>query len=137
MWEGWENLSVPITFSIYYWLLPWSKTKKFTQTQDTIHVFSSPFYRLLFETNVTKVISKNVLVKSSEKTLFFYLYFTWLCGSWKLKRILKNKPFWKYDSWFPSEESNFTSVRNMLDLSLKYWFMKAKNVFWICYGPKK
>ena len=27
--------------------------------------------RLLFETNVTKVISKNVLVKSSEKTLFF------------------------------------------------------------------
>ena len=28
-------------------------------------------YRLLLEMNVTKVISKNVLVKSSEKTLFF------------------------------------------------------------------
>ena len=93
--------------------------------------------RLLFEMNVTKAISKNVLVKSLEKTLFFYLYFTWLCGSWKLKRILKNKPFWKYDSWFPSEVSKFTLVRNMLDLSLKYWFMKAKVVFWICYGPKK
>ena len=91
--------------------------------------------RLLFKTNVTKVISINVLVKSSEKTLFFYLYFTWLCGSWKLKRILKNKPFWKYDSWFSSEVANFTSVRNMLVLSLKYWFMKAKVVFWVCYCP--
>ena len=32
--------------------------------------FEKNHHRLLFETNVTKVISKNVLVKSSEKTLF-------------------------------------------------------------------
>ena len=51
------------------------------------------FSRLLFETNVTKIISKNVLEKSSEKTLFFCLYFTWLCGSWKLKRIWKISHF--------------------------------------------
>ena len=29
------------------------------------------------------------LVKSSENTLFFYLHFTWLCGSWNHQRVLK------------------------------------------------
>ena len=29
------------------------------------------------------------LVKSSENILFFYLHFTWLCGSWNYQRILK------------------------------------------------
>ena len=31
-----------------------------------------------------------------------------------------NLKFFKYDSWFSSEVRKFTSVRNMLDLSLKY-----------------
>ena len=43
--------------------------------------------------------------------LFFYLYFTWLCVSWKLKRNLKKYLFLKYDSWFPSEVSKLTSVK--------------------------
>ena len=46
-------------------------SKCFTYVAKTIA--NSTTYRLLFETNVTKVISKNVLEKSSEKTLFFYL----------------------------------------------------------------
>ena len=29
------------------------------------------------------------LVKSSENILFFYLHFTWLCGSWNHQRFLK------------------------------------------------
>ena len=33
--------------------------------------------------------------------------------------------------------SKFSSVRNMLDLSMKYSFNEAKVVFKICYGPKK
>ena len=48
-----------------------------------------------------------------------------------------NLEFWKYDSWFPSEESKLTSVRNKLKLSLKYWFFEAKVGIWVCYGPKK
>ena len=40
--------------------------------------------------------------------LFFYLHFTWLCGWWHHKRILKKKPFWKYDSWFSSKKSKLT-----------------------------
>ena len=31
------------------------------------------------------------MVKSSETILFFYLHFTWLCGSWNQQRILKNE----------------------------------------------
>ena len=48
------------------------------------------------------------------------------------------KEFWK-NSHFENAraDSKFTSVRNMLDLPLKYWFMKAKVVFWMCYGPQK
>ena len=81
--------------------------------------------------------SQMLMIKHSETILFSYLHISLLCGSWNHKRILKKKPFWKYDGWFCSEESNFTSVRNMLYLSLKYWFMNTKNVFWIFYGPKK
>ena len=42
--------------------------------------------------------------------LFLHLHFTWLCGSWKPKRILKKYLFWKYESWFPSEVTKLTSV---------------------------
>ena len=48
-----------------------------------------------------------------------------------------NLEFWKYDSWFPSEDSKLTSVGNKLKLLLKYWFFEAKVGIWICYGPKK
>ena len=41
--------------------------------------------------------TKRTKVYSTKK---FFLYFTWLCGSWKPKRILEKKPFWKYESWF-------------------------------------
>ena len=61
----------------------------------------------------------------------------WNIDSWKLKRILKNKPFWKYDSWFSSEMSKRTSARNMLNLPLKYRFMEAKIVYYMCHCPKK
>jgi hypothetical protein len=30
-----------------------------------------------------------------------------------------------------------SSVRNKLNLSMKYWFMEAKIVFCICLGPEK
>ena len=49
----------------------------------------------------------------------------------------QNLGFWKYDSWFPSEDSKLTSVGNKLKLLLKYWFFEAKVGIWICYGPKK
>ena len=68
---------------------------------------------------------------------FFNLHFTWLYGSWHPQRILKKYPFWKYASCFFSEVSNLTSVRNMLNLPLKYWFVKAKIVFCVCHGPQK
>ena len=51
---------------------------------------------------------------------------------------MKKSLFWKYDSCFPSAEvSKLTSVRNRPNLSLKYWLLEAKDIFWICYGPKK
>jgi hypothetical protein len=67
--------------------------------------------RLLFKMNQTKFFSKILLMKSSKTILFFYLYFTWLCVSWKPQRILKKYLFWKYGSWFPSEVSKLTSVK--------------------------
>ena len=42
--------------------------------------------------------------------LFSYLHFNWLCVSWKLQRIFKKYPFWKYKSWFPSEVSKLPSA---------------------------
>ena len=33
--------------------------------------------------------------------------------------------------------SKINSVRNKLNLSFKYWFMEAKIVFCVCYGPPK
>ena len=72
------------------------------------------------------------MMKSSESISFFYLHFTWLFGSWNHQRTLKKQPFWKYYSWFSSEVSKLTSVRNKLNLTLKYWFMEAKNVFRMC-----
>ena len=59
---------------------------------------------------VTKVYLKKLLVKSSKNNFIFYLNFTWLCVSWKLHRILKKYPFWKFESWFPSEVSKLTSA---------------------------
>ena len=53
-----------------------------------------------------------------------------------IKKILKNINFWKYDNTFSSELSKLTSVRNKLNLPLKYWFMEAKDVCRICYGLK-
>ena len=35
------------------------------------------------------------------------------------------------------EMSKLTSVRNKLNLSMKYWFMEAKIVFFTCLGPPK
>ena len=77
------------------------------------------------------------MVYSSENILFLYLHFNWLYGLWNHQRILKKHSFWKYDGWFSSEVSKLASVRNKLIMSLKYWFMEAKNVFRSCYGPKK
>ena len=74
------------------------------------------------------------MVYSSENISFLYLHFTWLYGSWNHQRILKKHPFWKYDSCFSSEVWKLASVRNKLIMSLKYWFMEAKNVFRSCYG---
>ena len=68
--------------------------------------------------------------------LFFYLHFTWLSGHKMIKEFLKNINFWKYDNTFSSELSKLTSVRNKLNLALKYWFMEAKDVCRICYGLK-
>ena len=48
-----------------------------------------------------------------------------------------NLEFWKYDSWFPSDVSKLTSVWNKLNLSLKYWCIEARLVFYGSYGPKK
>jgi hypothetical protein len=67
---------------------------------------------------------------------FLYLHFNWLFCSWNQQRVLKKKPFWKYESWFPSEVSKLSSVQIELNLSLKYWHIEAKVGFWICYCPK-
>ena len=53
------------------------------------------------------------------------------------KEFWKKYPFWKFDSWYSSEVSKITSVRNKLNLSLKYWFTEAKIVFCTCQGPQK
>ena len=90
-----------------------------------------------FSSKVTTLNSIFLIVYSSENTLFLYLHFTWLYGSWNHPIILKTHPFWKYDSWFSSDVSKLASVRNKLIMSLKYWFMETKNVFRSCYGPKK
>ena len=50
------------------------------------------------------------MVKHSERIQFFYLLIPLLCGSWEHQRILSNKPFWKYDSWFSFEVTKLTSV---------------------------
>ena len=76
-------------------------------------------------------------VKTSENTLFFSLHFTWLYDSWNHQRVLEKWPFWKYDSWLPSETSKITSARNRLNLPLNCWFLHANVVFWLCYGSKK
>ena len=68
--------------------------------------------------------------------LFFYQHFTWLCGHEIIKEFKKYILFWKYDNCFSSEVSKLTSVRNKLNLPMKYWFMEAKYVCRICYGPK-
>ena len=38
---------------------------------------------------------------------------------------------------FPFEVSKLTSVKNKLNLLMKYWFVVAKIVFFACHGPKK
>jgi hypothetical protein len=53
------------------------------------------------------------------------------------REFLEKKAFWTYNSWFSSEVSKPTLVRNKTNLSLKYWFFEAKYVFWIYYGPKE
>ena len=57
--------------------------------------------------NMTQVNWKFLLMKGSKKYLFFHLHFTWLCGSWHYKRILKKYPFWKYESCFPLSCQNW------------------------------
>ena len=69
--------------------------------------------------------------------LYFHLHVTWLYGSWYHQKNLEKKAFWKYDSWFSSEVSKITSVGNKTNLSLIYWFLEAKYIFWISYGPKE
>ena len=89
-----------------------------------------------FSSKVTTLNSNFLMVHSSENILFLYLHFNWLYGLWNHQRILKKHSFWKYDGWFSSEVSKLASVRNKLIMSLKYWFMEAKNVFRSCYVPK-
>ena len=48
-----------------------------------------------------------------------------------------NQEFKRNDRFFPSEFSKHTSARKKLNLSLKYWFLEANVVFWICYSCKK
>ena len=76
------------------------------------------------------------MVCSSENVLVIYLHFTWLYGSWNHQWILKRHLFWKYDGWFSSELPKPTSVRNKLIMSLKHWFMEAKNVLDHVMVPK-
>ena len=102
-----------------------------------IHKRDSKHRSVLFSIKVTTLNSNFLMVYRSENISFLYLHFIWLYGSWNHHRILKKHPFWKYDSWFSSEVSKLASVRNKLIMSLKYWFMEAKNVFRSCYGPKK
>ena len=59
-------------------------------------------------------------MKSSKE---YFIFFTSILPNYVPHEITKE--FWKknilkYDSWFPSEASKFISVRNMIDLSLKY-----------------
>ena len=85
---------------------------------------------------VTILKSRLLMVKSSEMILFSYLHFTSLYGHKIIKEFLRNIHFWKYDNCFSSEVSKLTLVRNKLNLLLKCVFMKVKDVYRICYGPK-
>ena len=85
---------------------------------------------------VTILKSRLLMVKSSEMILFFHLHFSSLYGHKIIKEFFLNIHFWKYDNCFSSEVSKLTSVRNKLNLPLKYWFMEAKDVCRICYSPK-
>ena len=53
------------------------------------------------------------------------------------KEFWKNIHFWKDYSWFSSEMSKLTSVRNKLNLLLKYWFIEAKIAFCVFQGSPK
>ena len=69
---------------------------------------------------VTILKSRLSMVKSSEMILFSYLHFTSVYGHKIIKEFLKNINFSKYDNSFSSEVSKLTSVRNKLNLPLKY-----------------
>ena len=70
---------------------------------------------------VTKVISKEILVKSSKNDFIIYLHFNWLCVSWKLQRILKKYQVWKHKSWFPSEVSILPSANWCIFRHKRMW----------------
>ena len=65
---------------------------------------------------IRQVLSTFSLMKSSKNNWFF----TCILPHEITKEFWKKYTFSKNDSHFPSEESKFTSVANMLDLSLKY-----------------
>ena len=55
----------------------------------------------------------------------------------KLPKIFEKIDVLKIGEPVSSELSKLTSVRNNLNLTMKYWFMEAKIVFCVCHGPEK
>ena len=87
--------------------------------------------------NNTNLNSFFCLIKSSKIDFIFFSAFyliMWLMTSPKNFEKITILKIWQLVSL---KLSKFTLVRNMIDLSLKYWFIEAKVVFWICSGPKK
>ena len=83
--------------------------------QNDIHwqlffIFFLPLSILLFDSKETIYFIIFPWWKVQKLSFTFYLHFTWLCGSWKLQRILKKYWFWKCESWFPFEVAKLISA---------------------------
>ena len=53
-----------------------------------LFLLEGQIHRLLFEMNQTNVFQRIYKWKVQKTILFFYLYFTWVCVSWKPEGIL-------------------------------------------------
>ena len=61
---------------------------------------------------------------------------------WRPKRVTIYFPIFYLvkssdNNWFPSWVSKFSSVRNKLNLTMRYWLMEANIVFCVWHGPEK
>ena len=123
----WKRKQVPLNFFNFHALKPvCPKTKH--QWRD---------FKVWSIKNNTNLNSIFCLVKSSKIGFFFSPAFYLIMWLMTLQKNFEKIAILKIWELFSFELSKLTSVRKKLNLSLKYWFMEAKFVFWMCYGPQK